>query len=116
MARQRFNRISKTPGNKSNRPPSQFTGERVRPNDHILINEFLFRRGESSLAAEIVTFFADHEGERFKSVELAKALGYTESKHLPGFWYVLHKLQEEGTVDKDSNRCYGMAGTDASTS
>ena len=115
MARQRFNRKSKTPGNKSNRQITQFTGERVRPNDHILINEFLFRRGESSLAAEIVTFFADHEGERFKSVELAKALGYTESKQLPGFWYVLHKLQEEGTVDKDSNRCYGMSGTDATT-
>ncbi len=93
----------------------QFTGERVKPNDHILINEFLFRRGESSLAAEIVTFFADHDGERFKSVELAKALGYTESKQLPGFWYVLHKLQEEGTLDKDSNRCYGMSGTDATT-
>ncbi len=93
----------------------QFTGERVKPNDHILINEFLFRRGESSLAAEIVTFFADHDGERFKSVELAKALGYTESKQLPGFWYVLHKLQEEGAVDKDSNRCYGMSGTEATT-
>ncbi len=115
MARERFKRKSKTPGTKSNRQPSQFTGERVRANDHILINEFLFRRGESSLAAEIVTFFSDHDGERFKSVDLAKALGYTESKQLPGFWYVLHKLQEEGTLDKDSNRCYGMSGADAST-
>jgi ribonuclease R len=115
VARERYKRKSKTPGTKSNRQPSQFTGERVRANDHILINEFLFRRGESSLAAEIVTFFSDHDGERFKSVDLAKALGYTESKQLPGFWYVLHKLQEEGTLDKDSNRCYGMSGADAST-
>lgn len=115
MARERFKRKSRAPGNKGHRPSVQFTGERVKPNDHILINEFLFRRGESSLAAEIVTFFADHDGERFKSVELAKALGYTESKQLPGFWYVLHKLQEEGAIDKDSNRCYGMSGTEATT-
>jgi ribonuclease R len=115
VARERFKRKSKPSGSKSNRQPSQFSGERVRANDHILINEFLFRRGESSLAAEIVTFFADRDGERFRSVDLAKALGYTESKQLPGFWYVLHKLQEEGTVDKDSNRCYGMSGMEAIT-
>ncbi len=115
MARERYKRKPKSGGGKSNKQPSQFAGERVRANDHILINEFLFRRGESSLAAEIVTFFADHEGERFKSTDLARALGYTESKQLPGFWYVLHKLQEEGTLDKDSNRSYGMAGTEATT-
>ncbi|NHQ60228.1 ribonuclease R [Chlorobium sp. BLA1] len=113
---QRFNRKSKSPvAGKRSRQTSSHTGERVRANDHILINEFLFRRGESSLAAEIITFFTDHEGERFRSVDLAKVLGYTESKQLPGFWYVLHKLQEEGTVDKDSNRCYGMSGVDAAT-
>jgi len=55
-----------------------------------------------------VNFLADHEGERFRSVELAREMGYTESRQLPGFWYVLHKLQEDGTLDKDSNRCYGM--------
>lgn len=115
MARQRFNRKSKTPGGKKQRQPSPQNGERVRANDHILINEFLFRRGESSLAAEIITFFADHEGERYRSVDLARAIGYTESKQLPGFWYVLHKLQEEGAVDKDSNRCYGMAGLESAT-
>ncbi len=115
MARERYKRKSKSSGTKANKQPSQFSGDRVRANDHILINEFLFRRGESSLATEIVTFFADHEGERFKSTDLARALGYTESKQLPGFWYVLHKLQEEGTLDKDSNRCYGMSGADAST-
>ncbi len=55
-----------------------------------------------------MSFLADHDGERFKSVELARQMGYTESRQLPGFWYVLHKLQEDGTLDKDSNRCYGM--------
>ncbi len=115
MGRQRYNRKSKPSGGSKNTHPSRVSGERVRANDHILINEFLFRRGESSLGAEIVTFFSDHEGERFKSVELAKVLGYTESKQLPGFWYVLHKLQEDGVVDKDSNRCYGMPVIEATT-
>ena len=115
MARQRFNRKSKPPARKNTRQSPSHTGERVKPNDHILINEFLFRRGESSLAAEIITFFSDHEGARLRSLDLAIALGYTESKQLPGFWYVLHKLQEEGTVDKDSNRCYGMSLIEAST-
>ena len=96
MARQRFNRKSKPPVRKNTRQAPSHTGERVKPNDHILINEFLFRRGESSLAAEIITFFSDHEGARLRSLDLAIALGYTESKQLPGFWYVLHKLQEEG--------------------
>jgi len=115
VARQRFNRKSKTPPRKNTRPSVSHTGERVKPNDHILINEFLFRRGESSLAAEIVTFFSDHEGARLRSLDLAIALGYTESKQLPGFWYVLHKLQEEGAVDKDSDRCYGLSVIEATT-
>jgi ribonuclease R len=97
------------------RKPAQITGERVRPNDHILINEFLFKRGESSLASEIINFFSDREGERFRSLDIARMLGYNESRQLPGFWYVLHKLQEEGVVDKDSNRCYGMSGTEPAT-
>ena len=46
---------------------------------------------------------------------MAIALGYTESKQLPGFWYVLHKLQEEGAVDKDSDRCYGLSVIEATT-
>ncbi|NTU88192.1 MAG: ribonuclease R [Chlorobiaceae bacterium] len=108
MARQRHNRKPGAPGSKRTRPAPLQTGDRVRPNDHILINEFLFKRGESSLAAEIVSFLADHDGERFRSVDLARQMGYTESRQLPGFWYVLHKLQEDGTLDKDSNRCYGM--------
>jgi len=115
VARQRFNRKSKNPPRKNTRPSVSHTGERVKPNDHILINEFLFRRGESSLAAEIVTFFSDHEGARLRSLDLAIALGYTESRQLPGFWYVLHKLQEEGAVDKDSNRCYGLSVIEATT-
>ncbi|NTW10391.1 MAG: ribonuclease R [Chlorobiaceae bacterium] len=97
------------------RKSTQISGERVRPNDHILINEFLFRRGESSLASEIINFFSDLEGGRFRSLEIATMLGYTESWQLPGFWYVLHKLQEEGVVDKDSNRCYGLSGTEPAT-
>jgi len=108
VARQRHNRKPGASGKKRNRTNPTQSADRVRPNDHILINEFLFKRGESSLAAEIVNFLSDHEGERFRSVELAKIMGYTESRQLPGFWYVLHKLQEDGTVDKDSNRCYGM--------
>jgi len=115
VARQRFNRKSKTPPRKNKSQSLSHTGERVKPNDHILINEFLFRRGESSLAAEIVTYFSDHEGARLRSLDLAIALGYTESKQLPGFWYVLHKLQEEGAVDKDSNRCYGLSVIEATT-
>ncbi len=89
--------------------------KRVKPNDHILINEFLVRKGESSLTSEIITYLSDHEGERFRSVDLAKKMGYSESRHLPGFWYVLHKLQEEGVVDKDSKRCYGLAGQELPT-
>jgi ribonuclease R len=87
----------------------------VRANDHILINEFLFRRGETSLGAEIISFLTDHEGERYRSVELARKMGYGESRQLPGFWYVLHKLQEDGVIDKDSDRCYGWAGLEADT-
>ncbi len=89
--------------------------KRVKPNDHILINEFLVRKGEASTASEIINFLSDHEGKRFRSVELAKTLGYEESRHLPGFWYVLHKLQEEGVLDKDSKRCYGLAGQELPT-
>ncbi|RNA65308.1 ribonuclease R [Prosthecochloris sp. ZM_2] len=89
--------------------------ERVKPNDHILINEFLVRKGQTSLASEIISYLSDHEGERFRSVDLAKKMGYEESRQLPGFWYVLHKLQEEGVLDKDSKRCYGMAGQEPPT-
>lgn len=112
MARKRIRKNTKSPDKKRNRQSSRPSGDRVRPNDHILINEFLFKRGESSLAAEIINFLSDHEGERFRSVELAKAMGYGESRQLPGFWYVLHKLQEDGAVDKDSKRCYGMGVED----
>uniref|UniRef100_Q3ASK4 Ribonuclease R n=1 Tax=Chlorobium chlorochromatii (strain CaD3) TaxID=340177 RepID=Q3ASK4_CHLCH len=113
MAKKRSRRKSKDSAYKGKKPSTRVPqGDRVSPNDHLLINEFLFKRGETSLAAEIVTFFADHEGERFRSVELARLLGYTESRQLPGFWYVLHKLHEDGTLDKDSNRSYGMVGID----
>ena len=115
MARQRKISKSRFPNKKKNRPARQDGTEKVRANDHILINEFLFKRGETSMAAEIISFLTDHDGERFRSVELAKKMGYGESRQLPGFWYVLHKLQEDGVVDKDSDRCYGWAGLEADT-
>ena len=115
MARQHKTSKTRPPKKRKNRSSRPEGTEKVRANDHILINEFLFRRGETSLGAEIISFLTDHEGERFRSVELAKRMGYGESRQLPGFWYVLHKLQEDGVVDKDSDRCYGWAGLEADT-
>ncbi len=115
MARDRKTSKTRPQKKKRNRPARPDSTEKVRANDHILINEFLFRRGESSLAAEIISFLTDHDGERFRSVELARKMGYGESRQLPGFWYVLHKLQEEGVIDKDSDRCYGWAGFEPDT-
>ncbi len=106
---------SKTQKRKKKQDSRPSAEQRVKPNDHILINEFLVRKGETSLTSEIINFLSDHEGERFRSVELARKVGYAESRHLPGFWYVLHKLQEEGVVDKDSKRCYGLAGQELPT-
>jgi ribonuclease R len=115
VSRQQKTTKTRPPKRKRSRSTSQQGGEKVRANDHILINEFLFKRGETSLAAEIISFLTDHETDRFRSVELAKKMGYGESRQLPGFWYVLHKLQEDGVVDKDSDRCYGWAGFEADT-
>ncbi|AOS84134.1 ribonuclease R [Chlorobaculum limnaeum] len=115
MARQHKTSKTRSPKKRKNRPARPDGTEKVRANDHILINEFLFRRGETSLGAEIISFLTDHEGERFRSVELARKMGYGESRQLPGFWYVLHKLQEDGVIDKDSDRCYGWAGFEADT-
>lgn len=115
MARQHKTSKTRSPKKRKNRSGRPDGTEKVRANDHILINEFLFRRGETSLGAEIISFLTDHEGERFRSVELARKMGYGESRQLPGFWYVLHKLQEDGVIDKDSDRCYGWAGFEADT-
>jgi ribonuclease R len=115
VARQRKSTNTRPPKKKRSRHAAPYEGEKVRANDHILINEFLFKRGESSMAAEIISFLTDHENERFRSVELAKKMGYGESRQLPGFWYVLHKLQEDGVVDKDTDRCYGWAGFEPET-
>jgi len=115
VARQHKTSKTRPPKKRKNRSSRPDGTEKVRANDHILINEFLFRRGETSLGAEIISFLTDHEGERFRSVELARKMGYGESRQLPGFWYVLHKLQEDGVVDKDSDRCYGWAGLEADT-
>jgi len=105
-------KVQKRKKKQDSRPSAE---PRVKPNDHILINEFLVRKGETSLTSEIINYLSDHEGERFRSVELARKIGYGESRHLPGFWYVLHKLQEEGVVDKDSKRSYGLAGQELPT-
>lgn len=110
MGKSKNNQKTKSPKRKKKNTAHLPGEKRVKPNDHILINEFLVRKGEASIASEIISFLSDHEGKRFRSVELAKTLGYEESRHLPGFWYVLHKLQEEGVLDKDSKRCYGLAG------
>lgn len=115
MGRRKKDQKTKSPKRKKKNIPHSPGEKRVKPNDHILINEFLVRKGEASIASEIINFLSDHEGERFRSVELAKTLGYEESRHLPGFWYVLHKLQEEGVLDKDSKRCYGLAGQELPT-
>lgn len=115
MARDRKTTKTRPQKRKKNRSGRPDGTEKVRANDHILINEFLFRRGETSLGAEIISFLTDHEGERYRSVELARKMGYGESRQLPGFWYVLHKLQEDGVIDKDSDRCYGWAGLEADT-
>jgi ribonuclease R len=89
----------------------QKSNDRARPDDPIKINEFLFRQGQKAIAAEIVHFLTEKDA-RFRSVDLAKQLGYDSSSDLPGFWYVLHRLQEDGTVDKDSDRCYGIPSAD----
>jgi ribonuclease R len=81
---------------------------RAKPNDIIRINEFMFRQGQKAIAAEIIHYLTENEPMRFRSVELAEKLGYSSTNDLPGFWHVLHTLQDEGSIDKDSNRCYGM--------
>lgn len=115
MGRKKKDQKTKPPKRKKKNSSHSPVEKRVKPNDHILINEFLVRKGEASIASEIINFLSDHESKRFRSVELAKMLGYEESRHLPGFWYVLHKLQEEGVLDKDSKRCYGLAGQEMPT-
>ncbi|ACF15076.1 ribonuclease R [Chloroherpeton thalassium ATCC 35110] len=75
-----------------------------------MVTEFLVRQGQKAIAAEIIHYLTENEQKRYRSTELAGLLGYNESNDLPGFWYVLHKLQDEGTIDKDSDRCYGLPG------
>ena len=115
MGRKKKELKTKSQKRKKKSAPHSPGEKRVKPNDHILINELLVRKGEASVASEIINYLSDREGKRFRSVELARHLGYEESKQLPGFWYVLHKLQEEGVLDKDSKRCYGLAGQELPT-
>ncbi|NTV45490.1 MAG: VacB/RNase II family 3'-5' exoribonuclease, partial [Chlorobiales bacterium] len=96
---------------KSSHKPKQ-QENRAKPNDPIRIHEFLFRQGQKAISAEIIHYLTENEPMRFRSVELAERLGYSASNDLPGFWYVLHTLQDEGSIDKDSNRLYGMPSVD----
>ncbi len=83
-----------------------------RPDDMERVMEFLIRQGEKSVAAEILNFLSENEGKRYRSRELASALGYDSNDEIPGFWYVLHRLHEAGSVDKDSERRYFAPSAD----
>jgi ribonuclease R len=82
---------------------------RPRPDDVQRVKDFLIRQGEKTIAAEILNFLSEHDGKAFRSREIAAELGYLSDDDLPGFWYVLHKLHEEGALDKDADRCYSLA-------
>jgi len=83
-----------------------------RPDDMERVMEFLIRQGEKSVAAEILNFLSENEGKRYRSRELASALGYDSNDDVPGFWYVLHRLHEAGSVDKDNERNYFAPSAD----
>ncbi len=82
---------------------------RPRPDDVKRVKDFLIRQGEKTIAAEILNFLSENEGKAFRSRDIAAKLGYASDDDLPGFWYVLHKLHEEGALDKDADRCYTLA-------
>lgn len=88
---------------------SQSAPCRPRPDDMVRVKDFLIRQGEKTTAAEILTFLAENDQQAFRSREIASALGYLSDEDLPGFWYVLHKLHEEGALDKDAERRYSLA-------
>ncbi len=83
-----------------------------RPDDMERVTEFLIRQGEKSVAAEILNFLSENEGNRYRSRALASALGYESDDDVPGFWYVLHRLHEAGSVDKDNDRNYFAPSAD----
>ncbi|MCS6989778.1 MAG: ribonuclease R [Chloroherpetonaceae bacterium] len=87
-----------------------------RPDDMERIMEFLIRQGEKSVAAEILNFLSENEGSRYRSRDLANALGYGSDEDIPGFWYVLHRLHEAGSVDKDNERNYFAPSANAEPS
>lgn len=87
-----------------------------RPDDMERITEFLIRQGEKSVAAEILNFLSENEGSRYRSRDLANALGYGSDDDIPGFWYVLHRLHEAGSVDKDNERNYFAPSANAESS
>jgi ribonuclease R len=98
------------PKKRKPRSNSKRTGSnRPRPDDIERVKEFLIRQGEKTIAAEILNFLSVHDGKAFRSREIAAELGYLSDDDLPGFWYVLHKLHEEGALDKDAERRYSLA-------
>ncbi len=98
------------PKKRKPRSHSNRTGSnRPRPDDIERVKEFLIRQGEKTIAAEILNFLSVHDGKAFRSREIAAELGYLSDDDLPGFWYVLHKLHEEGALDKDAERRYSLA-------
>lgn len=88
---------------------TQNPSRRPRPDDMVRVKDFLIRQGEKTTAAEILAFLAENDSQAFRSRDIASALGYLSDEDLPGFWYVLHKLHEEGALDKDAERRYSLA-------
>ncbi len=98
------------PKKRKPRSHSNHTGSsRPRPDDVARVKDFLIRQGEKTIAAEILNFLSAHDGQAFRSRDIAAELGYLSDDDLPGFWYVLHKLHEEGALDKDAERRYSLA-------
>ncbi|MDX2128216.1 MAG: ribonuclease R [Chloroherpetonaceae bacterium] len=103
------------PNNKKHRRDKRFErgnkrgAERPRPDDFDAIRDFLMKQGEKSIAAEIVNFLSSRDTESFRSRTIATELGYGSDTDLPGFWYVLHKLHEEGRLEKDSEKLYSLS-------
>ncbi len=96
------------------RRQQQLDASRPSPNDMLRVKEFLIRQGEKSVAAEILNFFAENEGGRFRSRDIAAELGYDSDEDLPGFWHILHRLHEAGGLEKDDDRCYSLSANGVS--
>ncbi|MBC8044542.1 MAG: hypothetical protein IAF08_13980, partial [Rhizobacter sp.] len=104
---------------------SRPTDRKKKPNrrggplgDMTRIAPFLMRKGEETVAAEILTYLqtladnGDSSGGRASSRDLAAALGYAEGDDLVGFWHVLHNLHDKNEVSKDEARNYSLPTDD----